>query len=511
MENFQKRLLNTVNIFDILIVLYQFVNTSNGPSYIKQYGENLNKGYFEAPLYQCLNQLIDELLDENISFDMFKEELANLCKEEPSPDFCIWILLYFDQILEEYERYPHLKQNRRLSLQRLTAVGPLNTSLDGYQLYYTPVKGIPYHSPVIRNIRSAQLRDTSKIASLLSSYHIISKPADEPYLIVKKYGTQEFKECFAGPDSTLKIAVVPFYKDTWYKTKLSETPIRNYFEILSESSLEETINTAYIRMLETLNQQNVDIVVFPELAMNASTKNVVCKWLAAQYFGNPAFKIKLIFLGSFWNYMDKTNTCTLLSSTGTVLLENHKKIGFIYKNPENRKQYHEALSQRPSYFEALDLDYLGRLIYFICRDSLEDLDQAYLWNQHHINIEVISSYSKSLSHFENKMRYFSQTHKGISVVANCCEPRSQKDTVGFISLPATDLSSENRNAEGFLLHHRPTGHCQNHCEICKCYEIFTLYPFKVENYAQYQTLKAERRFSQDHANISTCTFLAKTL
>ena len=48
MENFQKRLLNTVNIFDILIVLYQFVNTSNGPSYIKQYGENLNKGYFEA-------------------------------------------------------------------------------------------------------------------------------------------------------------------------------------------------------------------------------------------------------------------------------------------------------------------------------------------------------------------------------------------------------------------------------------------------------------------------------
>lgn len=89
------------------------------------------------------------------------------------------------------------------------------------------------------------------------------------------------------------------------------------------------------------------------------------------------------------------------------------------------------------------------------------------------------------------MRYFSQTHKGISVVANCCEPRRDKGTIGFLSLPATDISSANRNTEGYLVHNRTKGGCHKDCAICKCYQIFTLYPLQQENYANYQTIKVE--------------------
>lgn len=494
MNELLEKLKKTQTIFDLIVELYLTVDTSESPLWIKNYAENLKNGRYECALYQSIAQLIDELLDNSITFDSFKKELFIYLSDTSPQEFAVWMLVYFDQIFGEYDQYPLLKQHSRLSGCKLGTMGPLNTLQKDHLLYYQPVKGFASYSPSLQKIRGAKLQDLSKITSLFEHYTIISRITDEPVLVVKRYYNEQFRDCFSNPDTPLRIAVVPFKKDPWFQIRQWETPARNYFEIHTDVSLHEKINTAYLKVLETLSQKNVDIVIFPELAMNPSTKEVICTWLARQQFCNPAFCIKLVFLGSCWNPKDKTNICTLLSSTGNTILENHKKIGFIYRDKKTGKEYYEDLSVRPLQLEAVDLDYIGRLIYLVCRDALEDLDQAFLWNHHQIHMEVISSYSESLSHFENKMRYFSQTHKGISVLANCCAPRYSKDSIGFLSVPATDLTTANHNADGHLLHHSISQHCPGHCDICDCSHIYTLYPLQEKTYDGHQTIRMEQEF-----------------
>ncbi len=101
-----------------------------------------------------------------------------------------------------------------------------------------------------------------------------------------------------------------------------------------------------------MNWQGVDIVVFPELAMAGSTKQTIRNWLAEQCFRNGDFNIRLVFMGSHWNYNGRSNCCTLLSATGIPLIENHKKIGFNLK--EDGIKYYEDLRQRPEKLELLN-------------------------------------------------------------------------------------------------------------------------------------------------------------
>lgn len=492
MHEFLGKLKNTQNIFDILIEIYQLVNSNDSPLYIKAYAENLKSGYYESSFYQDTAQLIDELLDASITFDTFRESFINHLTNQSSYEFAIWMLVYFDQIFSEYDQYPLLKQHYRLSGCKLGNMGPLNTIQEKYLLYYCPVKGFDSYCPALKKMRGVHLKDMSKVTSLLTHYTILSARTDEPSLSVKRYYNTQFQECFANIDSKLKIAVVPFFKDMWFQIILSETPVRNYFEIQTDVSLHEKINSAYLEVLESLSQKQVDIVVFPELAMTPSTKEVISKWLAKQQFCNSDFSIKLVFLGSYWNPIEKTNICTLLSSTGHTILENHKKIGFIYKDKVTRKEYYEDLSKRPLQLDAVDIDFLGRLIYLICRDALEDLDQAFLWNNYQIHMEVISSYSESLSHFENKMKYFSQAHRGISILANCCQPRLNKDSIGFLCIPATDISTKNNLTEGVLAPHHATKDCHNHCKLCSCQSIYTLYPLQEQTNKHYKTIRIEQ-------------------
>lgn len=486
---------NAKNIFDLIVEIYLSVNTCESPLFIKNYTENLKNGTYERSFYQDIAQIIDELLDNMISFKTFKDIFSTYISEKLPDEYAVWMLVYMDQVFSEYDQYPLLKQHLKLSSGKLGTMGPLNTTQQNYLLYYKPTEDFASHSPSLQKIRGVKLQDLSKITSLLEHYTIISRITDEPVIVVKRYYNLQFKTCFSDPDIPLKIAVVPFMKDSWFKIKLSETPARNYFEIHTDITLHEKINHAYLEVLETLNQKQVDIVIFPELAMNPSTKHVISNWLAQQQIKNPAFYIKLVFLGSCWNCVEKTNICTLLSSTGNTILENHKKIGFIYKDKETKKEYYEDLSVRPLQLEAVDLDFIGRLIYLVCRDALEDLDQAFLWNNYQINMEVISSYSESLSHFENKMRYFSQTHKGISVLANCCRPRLSKGPIGFLSVPATDLSTKNQNADGHLTYHHRNKDCAHSCQICHCYQIYTLYPLQEKEYGNHKTIRIEQESS----------------
>lgn len=498
LDKVKKGILAADTIYDILVVLYISVDTNDSPLYIKNYLETKTKDSDMAEDYIKVGQIINELLDLGISFDLFKYNLIILLKQ--TADFrniCIDILLCFDQILGEREAYPFLSQNKKMGLRKIYSNGPLNQENLEYGLYLMPEKGIADRSPVLRKNRILHFRDESKVISLLNRYTIVRNRGGEPQVIIKGYSNSHFETCFQKDTPEIKIAVIPFYNEKWYKEiyeRCEDYEKRNYFSIEEDTALTEIINQSYIRILEEMNLYGVDIVVFPELAMTGSTKQMVRDWLAEQCLRDGDFNIKLVFMGSYWDNDKKSNCCTLLSATGIPLVENYKKIGFTLK--DNGIKYYEDLQQRPDKQELIDIKGLGRVLYFVCRDALEEVDQAYLQNEYYVNAEVISCYSVSISYFESAMKRFSQTQNGISVVANCCEARKQEKKIGFIALPATNMNSGNNSAEGIIFHYDIADSCMENCKLGKCQCVYSLYPMKTWEKNGYVTIAIEKNWFQ---------------
>ena len=341
LNNVQEGILKASTIYDILVVLYVGVDTIDSPKYIRNYSESkANNSDIED--YIKIGQLIDELLNLGVSFELFKRNLKFTL--EQSSDFrniCIDILIQFDQILAERDEYLLLKQNKKMGLNKLYLKGPLNQEDSEYGLYLMPEEGIADMSPVLRNNRIRCFVDESKVNSLLQNYTIVRKRGGEPDIFIKAYNNSEFEHWFCRKNQEIKIAVIPFYNSKWFKENHECYEERNYFTIEEDTVFTDEINRAYIQILEEMDSCDVDIVVFPELAMAGSTKRTIQQWLAEQCLKNGDFNIKLVFMGSYWNYDERSNCCTLLSATGVPLVENHKKIGFNLK--EGGIKYYEDL------------------------------------------------------------------------------------------------------------------------------------------------------------------------
>ena len=490
-DNIQEEISKADTIYDILIVLYKELDTSDSPQYIRNYIESKTvESVCMTEDYIKTGQLIDELLNLGISFEVFKSNLkVILGQSENCKNICIDILILFDQILAERENYPFLKQNNKMGLNKLYLKGPLNQERLKYGLYLMPEKGIADMSPVFKNNRIQRFVDESKVNSLLRNYTIVRNRDGEPETFIKGYNNSGFEQWVLRENSMIKIAVIPFYNSKWYKEHYECYKGRNYFAIEEDAAFTDEINRAYIHILEEMNWQGVDIVVFPELAMAGSTKQTIRNWLAEQCFRNGDFNIRLVFMGSHWNYNERSNCCTLLSATGIPLIENHKKIGFNLK--EDGIKYYEDLRQRPEKLELIDVKGLGRILYFICRDALEEVDQAFLQSEYFVNVEIISCYSSSLSYFESAMKRFAQTHNGISVVAHCCEARKKTKKTGFVSFPATNVNSGNNIVEGLIYYYDNKHSCEE-CRIGKCQCIYTLYPMEMSEYNGFKTIRINK-------------------
>ena len=126
---------NAKNIFDLIVEIYLSVNTCESPLFIKNYTENLKNGTYERSFYQDIAQIIDELLDNMISFETFKDIFSTYISEKLPDEYAVWMLVYMDQVFSEYDQYPLLKQHLKLSSGKLGTMGPLNTAQQNYLLY----------------------------------------------------------------------------------------------------------------------------------------------------------------------------------------------------------------------------------------------------------------------------------------------------------------------------------------------------------------------------------------
>lgn len=461
------------NIYDVLVILYGLIDNEYCPKYMQDYFEGGN-----AEDWTEVNGLLDELLLCEINFRVFLEELTRTLEKSNYLLSAVHILKFFDNIFQEKEEYPYLEFGNKANIKYVYQLGPLNNDQKEYCLYLAAGESLTDKSEALQKskCRTISRKDSSDIFGYISSYRIVRIiPGRKQIIKVKEYGQDIFCRK-PGADNVLRVAIIPLSKEEWFYTEYQENPTgKNYFEIKDTKRSNKAINEDYRKLFDKLIEQKVEIVIFPELAMNDKTESEICSYLIEKSLSIRDYSLKLVFMGSLWK--NGSNSCVLLSGNGSVLCRNSKKNPFSVKY--QGKEYFEKLSKRPTEYEILDVRRLGRVLYIVCKDGLNDIDQVSFWNEYGVNFEVISSFSPSIAFFEQQMKDMISKYLGIAIVANCCSPRVSNEAegtvIGFINTPYMRKKSpilvEGLSSEYFM---DPA--CSEKCIFCGCMHIFDIRP-----------------------------------
>lgn len=465
------KVLELGTIYDLLVVLYEWIDDKNCPSYIHSYYDSMNTK--EGTIYIDVNNLLNSMLRGDIEFGFFLKEVSKVLSEDNYKLVSVHILLYFDVIFKEKENYNCLGFRNIVNIKRICSMGPLNNNQEKYRLFLRPQKSLLDESKAMKDMacRYINRKDGSNIFSNIDSYVIIRRDNRLPNVRIKKYGVKVFDDC-NNEEKSIKIAILPVCSIEWFKVRYGEAENeKKYFEIEDCIEDKKENNNRYLKMLDTLAEENVDIVIFPELAMNKDTEKTIKAHLYRKTIQNEIFPIKLIFLGSLWN--EGKNECVVLSSTGTELVRNRKKNPFTicYKDDN----YTEKLVSREEDYEILDVDGIGRILYLICKDVFEDIDQVIFWNEYSINFEVVSSYSSSISYFCQQLKNFVEKYEGIGILANSCVPRKKTlDKVCNVGFLVTPSKNKHSVTEGDFSYYWMDKKCNSECTFANCAHIFEL-------------------------------------
>lgn len=460
------------NIYDVLVALYSLIDNEDSPGNIQRYYEESN-----ADDWSGINSLLDQLLSCQIDFQLFMRELLRLFEAEDRLMFAIHVLKFFDQVFKEKEEYPYLEFGSTVEVNCLRQLGPLNNEQAEYRLYLTAGTGLIEESKALikSRCRIINRKDGSDIFESITGYRIVRVlPKREPLIKIKEYGENIF-----DPDKeerNLRLAIIPISRKRWFHIKYEENISgRHYFEIQDNESKVKENNRAYVQLFDRLVDEKVEIAVFPELAMNSATEDEIRGYLTNKALTTRDYSLELVFLGSRWE--NGSNKCVLLSGSGSVLCRNGKKNPFSLVH--NGKECFEKLVKRPTEYEILDVKHLGRILYIVCKDGLDDIGQLSFWNEYGVNFEVISSFSPSIAFFEQQMADMISKYKGMAVVANSCSPRKAEaegeTAVGFVKLPYM------RKKKPFLIHglgkeYDMEEQCMKSCTFCSCMHIFDIRP-----------------------------------
>ena len=223
-----------------------------------------------------------------MGFRMFLElALKFLDSETNIILYALYIIECFDRVLQEKEKYPYLGFGNRMRIVPLYKLGPLNTIQDKYLLYLSPADGLLKESRAMRSGRNGKnggcrlisYRDGSDILGRIKSYYIVPVSGCIPKAVIRGYE----KNIFCGEEGSgkiIKAACIPLCNKDWFHVKyIDHDSGHNYFEVINDSDEMER-NNNYIRLLEQLIDEKVEIVIFPELSMDEHTEREIKKFLS---------------------------------------------------------------------------------------------------------------------------------------------------------------------------------------------------------------------------------------
>lgn len=413
----QKKLLK--NIFDVLVFLYSYIDGKKKSRYRGKYFSFLCKS---SEYWKQLELLNNEMLEGVISFDIFLDRFWELLSRENIRYYAFKMLFTYDRYIKE--NYETLCCEMGKGVQtKISCLGPMNTICDRYFMYIMPkshfFKDYNDSKPKESRIRFMNQSEFDSVDPKITSYKIIRK--DKINGTVKVIGYNEIEYVL---QKGVKIAIVPLSPCKWFKDSYLRScgdGDEGYIIVKDDEDKTDRVNRAYKNILQKCIEEEVGIVIFPELARNKKTLEIVKKFLAQRTLEGEKLP-ELIFLGTLWdNYM---NEGILLNGAGTELLRTYKK--HAYKTVKEDVDYWEQLMNVPDEITLLDVPGLGRIQYSICKDGLDVASQTAFWSIFEISLSVISAYSGSLRHFADIGSIFAKEYGGIQIVANACAIRMEE-------------------------------------------------------------------------------------
>lgn len=420
-----------MTVYDVIIEAYLEIK---GPREVEYYTVYKSLGMNEKEsLLKGINSEFYRLLDKNITTEKFIESknkvLAQALKEREDAEkmLAVHLMVMFDFALEEREEY-RIFQTAELGSNRVISTsGPFGESEDHLYLYHNDAN---FCDKMIEKLEIRKKKIRAGIWEYIKNYIIAGH---EKYNIcIKEYKSDILKELVEK--RKLKLGIVPYGRKMWYDIEQEGKGI----VIADKEDSRKQMNERYIELIRQADAYKADILIFPEMAMNSRTLSYVKKYLAGASLGGEIQHLKLIFLGSLWQ--DYKNKCYLLSSSGSVLLENDKK------NSYEKDGYIELLKEISEDINLIDIKGLGRIWYMICKDGLLHKDVVVMYECFDIQMSFISAYSPGVDEFVTNAEDIAKKYYASCVMANSCLARKtneKDDTTGFLSLPAVQETRKN--------------------------------------------------------------------
>lgn len=389
------------NIYSFVTELFVSLSSEPVSSFSGEYATFVSKKTKVLHEIRALTDLIPNAM--HADFVSWKSEWVNFLEDnkDDCKMICYQTLKNFDDLA------PRLLET---SSSPLVNHGPLNeyTQQDAFLYISAPNSFFDkyFTQNKIRGGRQTVLHNATGLNKCFKKFFVIKKSSTNDYIpTVKLYRTK----IFSGDE--IKIGCSPFSCNPWFEEE--SIPDSDTFGIKYDVSLHSTHNKQITDLIELFDAHKVDIVTFPELALNSSSLKEIQIFLLR----TELKYVKLICTGSCW--YDQKNEAYILSRDGTVLLKYQKKKS--YQRYSKKKGVYISENIMPDPFVGLlDIPGVGRISYNICYDYDNDDVETLCSSVMMSNFMFVAAYSNDTHLMEGKATANASLRGIATILTNAC-------------------------------------------------------------------------------------------
>ncbi|XMB72252.1 hypothetical protein RJI07_09120 [Mycoplasmatota bacterium WC30] len=427
------------------------------------------KGQYYLKYHSEIKKLAKEFSKIGVGFTNFKNAFFNNYNLEyfegkMKEDFLLASLhVVSNRYKQKYNltilEIPTIKINKTLN--------PLNTLYKNKYLVYPKFEQT--FVDIINQLIEGELRKRSfknPINEDLNNYVIVknSELKDFKYRVISYNDMRYIKNLTS--DKKIQFTFVPFIKEKF----------REYFEV------DENLKTGDFSVIGPLNEEKnsellerykktlyevynsgvyPEFVIFPEMIL---TDDIVYN-LPKIIEGLDLKKSSLILAGTHWK--DNKNTAYLYNHKGSLIASQNKYFAFDYKTKAGYKMVERINNSNDDHIlNILDIEGIGRIAIFICKDLKSD---EYLNLLRLVNVDMVfaPSYSES-NDVLSEVNNLAENYLCTTVFLNACS--SGKKDIGRIVLPnkTTELPNSKektvRSSETRKIERKDCRDCTSFCE-----------------------------------------------
>lgn len=401
------------DLYAFILGLYRFLDSVNIADLYKAYHcylkEKEKKGADKNELRK-LGELVDYLsFSHTIGFLPWKLSWLEMATstEMTLPVFCLCTLTRIDDIIKSIA---FEKDSFRIF------EGPMST--DDVYFLYLKKPGKTFFSASFKEEKIYPGRTTvsyfgDSLNTQFQNFVVLKKDNLNDYVpLVYYYSERNYKKKMGS--GSIKVAVVPFLESPWFRSHLNHDT--QTFSVSYSQYHTTLINQAFLYYVAQAEENGANIIIFPEIAMSSQTGKLLEDALinAPKTFEH----LKLCFFGSAWS--DRSNISLLMSSSGTVLASQKKKVP--YRLYHNDVYYREDIKYDNEVI-LIDIESVGRIAYLICADINDGKIQS-LIKLMEVDFVFVSSYTKSTE----TMVKVADSHASLNAISTIlCNARLAKD------------------------------------------------------------------------------------